>query len=102
MQLAAVRRGWPACEARLAQPVERNALNLVVVGSSPTVGAFPRGQRRFEMSLQMSSFNFFAPRASMSEGGSQSGYCKRSSRTLQNMKWARKNAIRSRSERTLD
>ena len=27
-------------EARLAQPVERKALNLVVVGSSPTVGAF--------------------------------------------------------------
>ena len=25
-------------EARLAQPVERKALNLVVVGSSPTVG----------------------------------------------------------------
>ena len=28
----------PAAEARLAQPVERKALNLVVVGSSPTVG----------------------------------------------------------------
>ena len=27
--------------ARLAQSVERKALNLVVVGSSPTVGAFP-------------------------------------------------------------
>ena len=26
--------------ARLAQSAERNALNLVVVGSSPTVGAF--------------------------------------------------------------
>ena len=26
------------CKARLAQPVERKALNLVVVGSSPTVG----------------------------------------------------------------
>ena len=26
--------------ARLAQPVERKALNLVVVGSSPTVGDF--------------------------------------------------------------
>ena len=26
--------------ARLAQPVERKALNLVVVGSSPTVGVF--------------------------------------------------------------
>jgi hypothetical protein len=28
--------------ARLAQSVERKALNLVVVGSSPTVGVFPR------------------------------------------------------------
>ena len=28
--------------ARLAQPAERKALNLVVVGSSPTVGAFHR------------------------------------------------------------
>ena len=28
------------CKARLAQLVERKALNLVVVGSSPTVGAF--------------------------------------------------------------
>ena len=28
-----------ASEARLAQSVERKALNLVVVGSSPTVGA---------------------------------------------------------------
>ena len=27
-------------EARLAQPAERKALNLVVVGSSPTVGVF--------------------------------------------------------------
>ena len=26
--------------ARLAQPAERKALNLVVVGSSPTVGVF--------------------------------------------------------------
>ena len=34
---------WPAAEhrqARLAQSAERKALNLVVVGSSPTVGAF--------------------------------------------------------------
>ena len=31
-------RTWP--EARLAQPAERKALNLVVVGSSPTVGVF--------------------------------------------------------------
>ncbi len=33
---------WPAAEhrqARLAQSAERKALNLVVVGSSPTVGA---------------------------------------------------------------
>ena len=28
--------------ARLAQSVERKALNLVVVGSSPTVGVFQR------------------------------------------------------------
>ena len=28
--------------ARLAQSVERKALNLVVVGSSPTVGVLPR------------------------------------------------------------
>ena len=35
-------RNWtmalPATSARLAQSVERKALNLVVVGSSPTVG----------------------------------------------------------------
>ena len=31
-------RSWPG--ARLAQPAERKALNLVVVGSSPTVGVF--------------------------------------------------------------
>jgi hypothetical protein len=30
-------------EARLAQSVERKALNLVVVGSSPTVGVFVNG-----------------------------------------------------------
>ena len=29
--------------ARLAQPAERKALNLVVVGSSPTVGAMFAG-----------------------------------------------------------
>ena len=29
-------------QARLAQSAERKALNLVVVGSSPTVGVFPR------------------------------------------------------------
>ena len=29
---------WDACTARLAQSVERKALNLVVVGSIPTVG----------------------------------------------------------------
>ena len=28
--------------ARLAQSAERKALNLVFVGSSPTVGAFPK------------------------------------------------------------
>ena len=30
---------FEACTARLAQSAERKALNLVVVGSSPTVGA---------------------------------------------------------------
>ena len=30
------------CIARLAQSAERKALNLVIVGSSPTVGAFFR------------------------------------------------------------
>ncbi len=30
----------PVATARLAQSAERKALNLVVVGSSPTVGAF--------------------------------------------------------------
>ena len=33
-------------QARLAQLVERKALNLVVVGSSPTVGAFARNLER--------------------------------------------------------
>ena len=34
---------WPhGMQARLAQSVERKALNLVVVGSSPTVGVFAR------------------------------------------------------------
>ena len=38
--------------ARLAQSVERKALNLVVVGSSPTVGVLQRQQRsRFEITL---------------------------------------------------
>ena len=32
--------GHIAVKARLAQSVERKALNLVVVGSSPTVGVF--------------------------------------------------------------
>ena len=31
----------PEAPARLAQSAERKALNLVVVGSSPTVGALP-------------------------------------------------------------
>ena len=38
------------CMARLAQSVERKALNLVVVGSSPTVGVLPSV-------LDMSSIN---------------------------------------------
>jgi hypothetical protein len=33
--------------ARLAQPAERKALNLVVVGSSPTVGAFREHTRTY-------------------------------------------------------
>ena len=33
--------------ARLAQPAERKALNLVVVGSSPTVGAFRKHTRTY-------------------------------------------------------
>ena len=38
-RLGKVRRFWPGPDmARLAQSVERKALNLVVVGSSPTVG----------------------------------------------------------------
>ena len=38
-------------QARLAQSVERKALNLVVVGSSPTVGVFGSegwGNQRFQ------------------------------------------------------
>ena len=34
------------CTARLAQSVERKALNLVVVGSSPTVGVKGRENGR--------------------------------------------------------
>ena len=34
---------WHLAKARLAQSAERKALNLVVVGSSPTVGVFGRG-----------------------------------------------------------
>ena len=33
--------GATGATVRLAQSVKRKALNLVVVGSSPTVGAFP-------------------------------------------------------------
>ena len=33
--------------ARLAQPAERKALNLVVVGSSPTVGVFREHTRTY-------------------------------------------------------
>ena len=35
-------------EASLAQSVERKALNLVVVGSSPTVGVFLRYRSNFD------------------------------------------------------
>ena len=40
---------WAAAlvAARLAQPAERTALNLVVVGSSPTVGAFRERARTY-------------------------------------------------------
>ena len=34
---------WHLAKARLAQSAERKALNLVVVGSSPTVGVFWKG-----------------------------------------------------------
>ena len=33
-------KAYRAAQARLAQSAERKALNLVVVGSSPTVGVF--------------------------------------------------------------
>ena len=39
---------WRFAAARLAQPAERKALNLVVVGSSPTVGVFGLGVLRWE------------------------------------------------------
>ena len=38
--------GADLINARLAQSVERKALNLVVVGSSPTVGVFPISMQR--------------------------------------------------------
>ena len=42
------RRRPPGSASRLAQLVERKTLNLVVVGSSPTVGAFfpPRDRHK--------------------------------------------------------
>ena len=40
------KRSAVAPTARLAQPAERKALNLVVVGSSPTVGAMFAGGAR--------------------------------------------------------
>ena len=43
-QCAVERRGKFVAQARLAQSVERQALNLMVVGSSPTVGAFNEGR----------------------------------------------------------
>ena len=39
--------------ARLAQPVERKALNLVVVGSSPTVGAAVQTHKSLTAELDM-------------------------------------------------
>ena len=46
--------------ARLAQSVERKALNLVVVGSSPTVGVlpFPLGWRSFRCPVVFRWFSF--------------------------------------------
>ena len=38
VELSLKRKGMKPSTARLAQSVERKALNLVVVGSSPTVG----------------------------------------------------------------
>ena len=54
MQLA----DWAAAlvTARLAQSAERKALNLVVVGSSPTVGAFRRSHRRMSASAATQSY----------------------------------------------
>jgi hypothetical protein len=43
-------------QARLAQSVERQTLNLVVVGSSPTVGGFPFFWEEF---LFFFCFSFF-------------------------------------------
>ena len=45
--------------ARLAQSVERKALNLVVVGSSPTVGDFnfgPKDLKMFHAGLEPATF----------------------------------------------
>ena len=47
------------CTARLAQLVERKALNLVVVGSSPTVGDFnfgPKDLKMFHAGLEPATF----------------------------------------------
>ena len=57
------------CKARLAQSVERKALNLVVVGSSPTVGVLPVS---CGMALVLMSGRFplvFLPPISISFGG---------------------------------
>ena len=47
-------RKVPSALARLAQSAERKALNLVVVGSSPTVGAFQKAHWRRCASLARS------------------------------------------------
>ena len=48
-----------ACpQARLAQSVERKALNLVVVGSSPTVGVFLVNARAFAHAFFISGGGF--------------------------------------------
>ena len=52
--------GQVAPQARLAQLVERKALNLVVAGSSPTVGGFA-GPTAYPAGLQSSSQAFGGP-----------------------------------------
>ena len=57
--LAAVPRLQHVDMARLAQSAERRALNLVVVGSSPTVGVF-FGTPRLQAATARRSLSFVA------------------------------------------